>query len=542
MHETTKRDAPPALSKATPAQLVQTLSHPNGWRRDTAQRLLVERGGTARRACAQAAGRDGRRSRATRLHALWTLDGIDAIDAALVTKALGDASRDVRASAVRLAERFLDTPAHPLQAGILARIDDPDWWVREQLAASLGALPAGQRETALAALLSKHAADPIVMDAALSGVRGSETALLEKLLQGSGGAAQAVDTGTRGGHHHGGVADRTRRAGRARTELVRVDRRRGAPGLAAIGDVARRGGRVERVRRADAGQSRTPRWWRGDACSGAPPQAPAVAPPCPTCPGGRAGPGGAYAFAQVPQAPGAGRGRGGGAALRVSREPVTLSALASGTGEFAPRATALLARVEWPGKPGAAAPIAPLTPAEQQLFTAGQEVYKNVCIACHQPDGRGMDRIAPTLIGSVLALAPAEVTSRILLNGKEGPVGLMPPVGGTLSDDQIAGVLTYVRREWGQGGTAVSPETVKAVRAPDGRPHSAVDQRRTAEDDPRRWGGRAVDLTHAATERRLTHLSHGGHGVGTEGTAPTGEALRARRHSTKVHTPLTRAQ
>ena len=26
----------------------------------------------------------------------------------------------------------------------------------------------------------------------------------------------------------------------------------------------------------------------------------------------------------------------------------------------------------------------------------------------------------------------------------------MPPVGSVLSDDQIAGVLTYIRREWGQ--------------------------------------------------------------------------------------------
>ena len=34
----------PQLSRATPAQLVQALSHPNGWWRDTAQRLLVERG------------------------------------------------------------------------------------------------------------------------------------------------------------------------------------------------------------------------------------------------------------------------------------------------------------------------------------------------------------------------------------------------------------------------------------------------------------------------------------------------------------------
>jgi len=57
------------------------------------------------------------------------------------------------------------------------------------------------------------------------------------------------------------------------------------------------------------------------------------------------------------------------------------------------------------------------------------------------------------------------VTSRILLNGKEGTIGLMPPIGMTLTDDQIAAALTYVRREWGQTGTPVDPATVKAVRA-----------------------------------------------------------------------------
>jgi mono/diheme cytochrome c family protein len=125
----------------------------------------------------------------------------------------------------------------------------------------------------------------------------------------------------------------------------------------------------------------------------------------------------------------------------------------------------VLARIEWPGKPGAAEPVAPLTAAEQQRFDAGREVYRNICQACHQPDGRGLARVAPPLVGSVLALAPADVTSRILLNGKEGPVGLMPPIGGTLTDDQIAGVLTYVRREWGQAGDPVDPAAVAAVRA-----------------------------------------------------------------------------
>ena len=35
------------------------------------------------------------------------------------------------------------------------------------------------------------------------------------------------------------------------------------------------------------------------------------------------------------------------------------------------------------------------------------------------------------------------------MHGKEGATGLMPPVGGALDDEQIASVLTYVRREWG---------------------------------------------------------------------------------------------
>ena len=69
------------------------------------------------------------------------------------------------------------------------------------------------------------------------------------------------------------------------------------------------------------------------------------------------------------------------------------------------------------------------------------------------------------MIGSTLALAPADITARVLLNGKEGAVGLMPPVGSTLTDDQIAAVLTYVRREWGQAGTVVDAAVVKTVRA-----------------------------------------------------------------------------
>jgi mono/diheme cytochrome c family protein len=151
--------------------------------------------------------------------------------------------------------------------------------------------------------------------------------------------------------------------------------------------------------------------------------------------------------------------------VRLNSEPTALVALAAAGGELSARTASVLARVEWPGKAGAAAAVAPLTADEQKRFDEGKEVYRNVCQACHQPDGRGQEKLAANLIGSPMALGPAEIPARILLNGKEGPVGLMPPVGQVFTDAQIAAVLTYIRREWGQNGAPVDEATVKSVRA-----------------------------------------------------------------------------
>jgi mono/diheme cytochrome c family protein len=41
----------------------------------------------------------------------------------------------------------------------------------------------------------------------------------------------------------------------------------------------------------------------------------------------------------------------------------------------------------------------------------------------------------------------------------------MPPLGSVLTDDQIAAVLTYIRREWGQTGSPVDAALVKETRA-----------------------------------------------------------------------------
>jgi mono/diheme cytochrome c family protein len=325
---------------------------------------------------------------------------------------------------------------------VLKHLDDADWAVREQVAASLGALPAGPRETAVATMLERHADDPVVVDVALSGIRGAETAVLEKLLQPA--QASQVETAITM------IAATIIRSGQD-AAIQHVFASVGADGRAAWQRSALLRGAEVALLNAPAPGSAPSRRVNPSAANL----------PCPTCPGGRAGPGGAYAFERPVTTT---TGRGGARTVRLNREPAALAALASQGGELSARATNVLARIEWPGKPGAAAPVTPLTAEEQQRFNAGQEVYRNVCQACHQPDGRGQDKIAPSLVGSTLALAPAEVPVRILLNGKEGPIGLMPPVGGVLNDDQIAGVLTYIRREWGQSGSAVDPATVKTVR------------------------------------------------------------------------------
>ncbi|MEO8482729.1 MAG: c-type cytochrome [Acidobacteriota bacterium] len=450
------RGPKPALSRATPAQLVATLSHPNGWWRDTAQRLLVERKPPAAVAPLRALARTSKVDR-VRLQALWTLDGMDQLEPADVTRALTDTSRDVRTGGVRMAEKWLNDAAQPaVLAALHARETDTDWAVQRQLAATFGEISATDaRLTALAGMLERRGDDPVTVDVAISGLRGLETDMLTRLLARPTETPKVSAAITM-------LAGTVVRAGRdtnVQTLLGWVaDAQRPAWQRAALLNGAE-------VALLNAPMPGTPR-----------PTAPAAATatvPCPTCPGARSGPGGASAFPAGGGRAAAGGGRGTVAApaarpvgpmLRLSREPAAVVALADGADPLAARLKSVLAKVEWPGKPGASAPVAPLTVDEQKRFDAGHEIYTSICQACHQPDGRGAPGVAASLVGSQLALAPAEVTARILLQGKEGTVSLMPALGATLTDEQIASVLTYVRREWGQGGSPVDPAAVRTAR------------------------------------------------------------------------------
>jgi mono/diheme cytochrome c family protein/glucose/arabinose dehydrogenase len=444
VHDTTRRGPSPSLGSATSATLIDTLSHQNGWWRDTAQQLLVQRHDPAAIAPLKQLAATATVPR-LKLQALWTLDGIDALDARMVVEALRDPSRDVRVSALRLAEPLLGDAA--VRTGVMALVADPDWEVRQQLAASLGALPAEARTAAIASVIQRNGADPVVVDAALSGIAGSEMAVIGAL------ARAPVETP------------------QLRAALTML-----AATIVSRGEDAD----IQRVFDTVADPAH-PAWQRSALLSGAEVPLLGVGPasgrarggsaataggPCPTCPGGRAGPGGAAAFPSTNTGPRAnGRGRGAGRpALKLSREPALVRLAAANETDLSSRASDLLARLEWPGKPGVAS-VTPLSSSEQARFDAGKLVYQNLCQACHQPDGRGRERLGAALVGSTFALTTdPSIPIRIVLNGKEGPTGLMPPLGNALSDEQIAAVLTYVRREWGHTASPVDPAAVEAMR------------------------------------------------------------------------------
>ena len=432
VHDSTRRDKRPALSKETSAALVGFLSHPNGWWRDTAQQLLVQRGDRSVVPALKELARTAPDYRA-RLHALWTLDGLDAIDVPTVAQALNHSAPEVRASAIRLAERWLGEPNHPLQAAVLSQMDNSNWAVRRQVAASLGAFPAGDRLVPLSRMIVQYGDDPIIVDTAISGLSGQEATLLNQLLGNATEAARRLDAIAM---LAGAV---TKSSNRAAVQQI----------IAAAADMARpQPQRLTLLRGLDAGLTGMVRPTGGIAAA--------------TGPAAAAGP-------AIPGSGGAAPGRGNRASQAAAsglfaEEPKGLTGLAAGSDEIAALAKQIVARITWPGKPVPEGPAsAPLTLEEQTRFTAGSEIYNNICIACHQPDGRGKEKIAPSLVGSRFVLANPAVPARILLAGKEGSVGLMPPLN-VLSDEQIAAVLTYIRREWGNSAPAIDARSVKEVR------------------------------------------------------------------------------
>ncbi len=109
------------------------------------------------------------------------------------------------------------------------------------------------------------------------------------------------------------------------------------------------------------------------------------------------------------------------------------------------------------------------TPAE--LVEQGARVYSSICVTCHQAQGQGLPNTFPPLAGSDFLMADKDRSIRVLLEGLRGEITVngnkfrseMPKL--PLGDEQIAGVLSYVRSAFGNRGDPVTLADVSRVRA-----------------------------------------------------------------------------
>ena len=122
----------------------------------------------------------------------------------------------------------------------------------------------------------------------------------------------------------------------------------------------------------------------------------------------------------------------------------------------------------------AAAPAAAgaFVKASEEQMKRGLAVYSRTCIACHQPTGKGLPPVFPSIAETPIVVGNPELPIKFILQGLMGPItvggttynSMMPPVPG-VSDGDIADVLTYVRQSFGNQANAVTADQVKAVRA-----------------------------------------------------------------------------
>ncbi len=96
----------------------------------------------------------------------------------------------------------------------------------------------------------------------------------------------------------------------------------------------------------------------------------------------------------------------------------------------------------------------------ERVLTLGGSLYEKHCSDCHRSSGTGASPQYPSLAGNPTVTGRHTINLiRMLLNGgfppgtqgNPRPYG-MPPFGESLSDEQAAAVLFYIRNSWGNQG------------------------------------------------------------------------------------------
>jgi len=339
-------DKGPNLATASPTELVAALANPNGWYRDNAQRILVEKAPAAAIEPLKQLAVAGK-SHLGRLHALWTLSGLGFADLELLAKVLKNEKHPkVAAAAIRLCEPILKTwEQEDALKLILAKAGSDQYDVRLQVALSLSAVDAPAATKALVQIARDNAGDRAIRDAIISGMPGREYDFIAALAKDKSFAKQNKD--------------RERLLGELAKCVIIQGRRDPVNDLIAL-----------------IGAKSTADWQKTALIVGMTPvkvKSTKGLPP-------------------VKQKK-----------VRLSEEPAAFAALKKIKSRSVRNALNKLDEVLiWPGKPGVKPepPVRPLTADEKVLFATGKQLYGMTCGACHQEHGFGMAGMAPPLADS----------------------------------------------------------------------------------------------------------------------------------------------
>ncbi|AUD04300.1 DUF7133 domain-containing protein [Spirosoma pollinicola] len=413
--ENWQASAPKKLSTASSKDLVAELANPDGWHRDMAQRLLIERNDKSTRQALTDVVVKGDNNLA-RFHALWTLDGMKLSSPDVLFSLLTDADPLIQTTTLRLLEPFAKTDKTvrtKLGQQLVAQWEKAPIEQILQMTFAAGVLDQPAAHQLLAGIVNRYGESALIRDAALSSLYNQEFAFLQNLLTSPQWQAQEP-------------------AKEIFLEMLTtsVIRKRNPAELAALLN------RLNTNKIASSWQEKavlTSLSIQGSTSKLKPIKL-AVAPKLLTQPTGKI-------------------------------EPTRLAVLS--------------AMFEWPGHVASRTALPKkslLNDDEQKLFASGRQIYLSTCSGCHGTDGSGLKRFAPPLIGSDWVLGDEKRLSLIILHGMEGPVevakkvydvpDILPvmPAHSTMDDGSITAILMYIRNEWGNNAGPIGKRVVGMTR------------------------------------------------------------------------------
>ncbi len=404
------------LSLLSSAELVTLLSHPDGWQRDMAQRLLVERKDTSTKDALTTLVKTSDNNLA-RFHALWTLEGLNFADPDLLVSLLTDKSALLQSSALRILEPLTASNISlrgQVENTLLKTYKDAAAKQVLQMALSAGYLNPTPANQLLAGIITTNSESPLIRDAVMSSLEGREFPFLQTLLKSPDWQQQSqpkeifLETLT--------------------TSIINKRDSKELFDLLALLNVDK----------SSFG------WKQKTMLTALTIQQSSLA---------KTGP------------------------IKLSAAPPVLT---QPNPPFDPsRLETLASMFQWPGHtPQAVAQAGKsiLNDQEREQFALGRQNYLTTCAGCHGTDGAGIARFAPPLAGSEWVTGDGKRLALIILHGIEGAIDvagknynspdILPvmPAHSTLDDRSIATILTYIRNEWGNNAGAISGRLVGGTR------------------------------------------------------------------------------